>query len=625
MNRKDLIEELLSSSAIYKYEVKGVSTYRRRYKRINNLNEDLKVKLNEFLSEFRSEEEGWYCLLHDIDPPRCKYCGDIAEFYSDKRSNASKYKTLCSSDTCKSKFRKEVCSNPETKRKREETCIKKYGFAHAISSPEIRKKRDDAYFEKTGYRSPLQNPEIREKLKNTNLKKYGYEHATQAPSVKEKTKNTNLRKYGKEYIGQVESMKRLAKETSKKHWGVENPSQSDIIKKKKENTFLKNYGVSHYKKSEIADQRYRSACLKKYGVPNVSQKHIKNLEIWLDNEKFKNWVLEEYNNKRRLLLLAEEAAFFNLSPVSGSLHKRLKDLDLEKYFDIRESNFEIKIEELLQKLNLNYIRNNRSIIYPLELDFYLPDQKIAIEINDIYSHNSSIGVFNKKPKSSTYHLNKTLKCREKGIRLIHLWEWEIQGEETSKTLSWLKDQLICDKIYYARNLKIKEIKDNKVIQNFLNENHLQGYIKSETSIGLYEGDNLIEIMTFGPSRFNKNYEKELLRLCSKVGCRVPGGAEKILKYYQKNFHPKSIISYCDFSKYSGDIYKRLGMEEIGDIRPNLIWCNYSLKHFKGSTVASLGPDKLLKLNYGKNVDNNEIMEKEGYLKIYNCGNRIFAC
>mgnify|MGYP007037140579 CR=1 FL=1 len=63
-------------------------------------------------------------------------------------------------------------------------------------------------------------------------------------------------------------------------------------------------------------------------------------------------------------------------------------------------------------------------------------------------------------------------------------------------------------------------------------------------------------MTFGKPRYNKNYEYELIRYCSSKN--IVGGAEKLFNYFIKTYNPKSIISYCDWSKFNGDVYLKLG-------------------------------------------------------------------
>ena len=75
---------------------------------------------------------------------------------------------------------------------------------------------------------------------------------------------------------------------------------------------------------------------------------------------------------------------------------------------------------ILSKIQYNgeILENDKTEIYPLELDLYIPELKLAIEYNGTWHHSIEAG------KPEEYHLNKSLCCREKGIRLIHIYEFE---------------------------------------------------------------------------------------------------------------------------------------------------------------------------------------------------------
>ena len=87
-------------------------------------------------------------------------------------------------------------------------------------------------------------------------------------------------------------------------------------------------------------------------------------------------------------------------------------------------------------------------------------------------------------------------------------------------------------------------------------------------------------MTFGKSRFNKKYEWELLRFCNKLGYHIPGAAGKLLKYFERNYHPKSIISYADRRWSQGKLYKALNFQLDHSSAPNY-W------YFKSYTQENL--------------------------------------
>ena len=83
-------------------------------------------------------------------------------------------------------------------------------------------------------------------------------------------------------------------------------------------------------------------------------------------------------------------------------------------------------------------------------------------------------------------------------------------------------------------------------------------------------------MTFGKPRFNKNYQFQLIRYASKSGFRVIGGAGKLLKYFERNYNPKSIITYADRSYSQGNMYKQLGFNLLNISEPNYCYLNHDL-------------------------------------------------
>ena len=102
------------------------------------------------------------------------------------------------------------------------------------------------------------------------------------------------------------------------------------------------------------------------------------------------------------------------------------------------SNKSIKSTQSYEFEIIDYINNVKqvttcmsdySIIQPLQLDIYIPDLKLAIEVNGDYWH--SIKKQFEKSKINRQIL-KTNLCEERGIRLIHIWEHE-----------WLNNQDYC--------------------------------------------------------------------------------------------------------------------------------------------------------------------------------------
>lgn len=257
--------------------------------------------------------------------------------------------------------------------------------------------------------------------------------------------------------------------------------------------------------------------------------------------------------------------------------------------------------------------NTRNIISPSELDVYLPERSIAVEFNGNYWHSELY-------KDKYYHINKTIDCMQKGIRLIHIFEYEWLEENNKERLKkYLSSILGSNKTtIYARNTVVKEI-DNDAYINFTKINHLQGEANASVRLGLFSKNELLGVMSFGSPRFNGNYQYELIRLCWKESTSVVGGAEKLFKYFITRYNPKSIITYCDLSKFTGDVYKRLGFSELGITEPNYVWVSRDNKDVLSRYMTQ--KKKLVELGFGyMDQTENDIMHNLGYHKVYDCGN-----
>ena len=149
-------------------------------------------------------------------------------------------------------------------------------------------------------------------------------------------------------------------------------------------------------------------------------------------------------------------------------------------------------------------------------------------------------------------------------------------------------------------------------KEFLNEYHIEGYIRSEICLGLYYDNQLIQLMSFCTPRYNKNYEYELLRFCTKFGYKVLFGAEKLLKNFIKQYNPKSIISYCNLDKFSGNVYEQLGFKLLKRNPPSRIWYNQEMQKL-------VIERSLLMLS----AKDNKLIENSPYQSVYNCGQNIY--
>jgi len=471
----------------------------------------------------------------------------------------------------------------ESKNKRKQTCLEKYGSVSPLGNKNIQTKSKQTNLEKYGVEYIGASSEIQNKIKQTNLDKYGVEQVLSLENIRQKMKQTNLEKYGTEYTLSLPNVIEARKKTMIDKYGVDNPMKVESIKQKVEDTMMQRYGVKHpYQNKEIY-KKTRQTCMERYGTTNV----FANEEI---KEKIKQTNLEKY----------------------GVPYHCMTDECMQ--YSATNSTPNKKFTELLESYSIDFQRE-------LPIDNYIYDFKIdstLIEINPAATHNSNWGIYNKPGLDKLYHFNKTKTAKEHQLSCIHVFDWDDQNKIINLILP--KENKIG-----ARELTIREISDNNIIASFLNENHLQGSCYGNIiNIGLYLDDNLIQLMTFGKPRYNKKYEYELLRLCTKNNYIVSGGSEKIFKYFIKTYNPKSVISYCDNAKFSGNVYEKLNFKLVRYGEPSKHWYNLKTKqHITDNLLRQRGYDQLFHTNYGKGTSNEELMLTAGFVEIYDCGQSVW--
>ena len=271
--------------------------------------------------------------------------------------------------------------------------------------------------------------------------------------------------------------------------------------------------------------------------------------------------------------------------------------------------------ELLKENSINYTLEKRFV--NTSFDIELPKQNILIEIDPTYTHTVIGNHYNNwqyNEKMIEYHLNKTNIAIQNGYHCIHIWDWD----NWNKILQLIKPK----QKLYARKLQLKEI-DKKEANIFINSYHLQNNCYgNQINLGLFDNDQLVQIMTFGKPRYNKNYQYELLRLCSHSDYMIVGGAEKLFKHFITKYKPESIISYCDVSKFIGNVYEHLDMTLKQQTKPTKIWSK-GKNYVTDALLRQRGYDQLFKTNYGKGTSNEELMLSNNWKPIYDCGQKVF--
>ncbi len=473
-----------------------------------------------FTLKFNITEKLWYFIYNISEQQLCK-CGEKLKFNSMNKG----YKTSCGKKEC-------FVIN------RKETCLNKYGEDNPRKVKEFIDKAQNTILEKYNGKHYMYDEDVRNKFNNTMLENHGVEWAQQNIEIKEKSVESfqNNPKHNEIVENRIQTL--INKSEVEKL----------IINNKKIQTKINNFG-SLEKYNEHIKEKSTETSIEKYGVPNpfmneeVQNKRIESYKkqagIKIINKLPENYeyIQHGYNmNKTGILITIKHTTCGrNFIIYTGLFNTRLKqDDELCLCCNPRLAGISRMENNIVKFIKENYdgkiIQNSKSIISN-ELDIYLPELDITFEFNGLYWHCEIY-------KDENYHLNKNLECLNKEINLTHIWEDEwVDRKDIIKSmiLNKLGKSIIIDD-------NLCEIRENIEVENFLNKNHIKGYIKCDINIGLYYNDELISVVLFNKL---KNNSYDLIGFCEILNHRVNNGYCKIFKYFIKRYKPSNVISHSE--------------------------------------------------------------------------------
>ncbi len=393
--------------------------------------------------------------------------------------------------------------------------------------------------------------------------------------------------------------------------------------------------LSHNDSQKIQQVKSIKTLEKKYGVKNQNQ--IKDLPR---NNKVKHNVVNHHMQERILnkenlnkefiirnfikddvLLLSKMEDYFNLNKTT--CYKKLQDFDITYK---KQNRKELEISEYLTSLGVEFKTNDREVIKPLELDFVIESHKICIEFNGLYWHSYGLNNVNSKQNNLRYmknrHSDKMIKAKEKGYQLFQIFENEWDDVKLRRLWkSQISNALHKNNLTIgARKCEIREI-DNKTSNEFLINNHLQGDCQASVRIALFYKNEIISLMTFGKSRYDTTVDMELIRFCTKCFVQNPGAASKIIKYFERHYKPKGLISYANARWSKGNLYETIGFSYEGYSNPNYFYYHVNKPTLLLSRVV-FQKHKLHKKLENFDAEKTEMlnMVEHNYRAIYDAGN-----
>ncbi len=453
------------------------------------------------------------------------------------------------------------------------------------------KQHQQVMMERYGVDNPMKLPEVVAKAQATCQEKYGESSFTKTAEFIEKTIATNRRRRGVDWAQQDESVK----------------------------------------------ERSKATCLARYGVDNAGKVGAFIVDKMAHPERLDK-LMEFRQNPRAFTTkyfitkptLEELAVMCGIRASSvGEILQKAECSDVVRYtFSIMEDAVYNFLRASLGE-DIEIIQNTHKVIKPYELDVYIPSKHFAIECNPTVTHNSSLAGFGwgDKPKPRGYHKMKTDMCEAAGVHLFHLFGYDWwHHQEACKSM--ILNQLGCtaNKLY-ARKLAIREVSDPVAVE-FLNQNHRQGAAHSKVRLGLYDGEQLVSLMTFSKMRATIGTGKEdladcweLVRFCSVLNTSVVGGASKLFTHFVRTYAPNRIRSFSDRAHTRGGLYESLGFVKVRVSDPGYTWVHlkteraFARNNAQKQNICKFLNDDTLDLTKSE----TELMVSHGFVQVFDSG------
>lgn len=391
-----------------------------------------------------------------------------------------------------------------------------------------------------------QDPAVRQKIENTCMERYGVRAGCIASSAIEKQAATNMERYGVKRPFQSKIIQQKVIDTVRA-MGVTSTALLDDVRKRQETTNMERYGVKKPFESAEIQQKVNQTFLNSIDVPRPSMTMSPSNYAILTNPA------EMYNlhvNKQKpLRKIGEE-----LGTSGSTVGKYLQRHNIEKrHFIISEG--EKEVSEFVETLGVFVIRNTRQVISPKELDIYIPSHNIAIEFCGVYWHSEKLG------KSRMYHKEKQSACKEKGIQLLTIydWEWNNRRSQVEHTIRMLLEggiTTINTDNYYVQMLTATQSAE------FFDAYHVQGAMSGDINYGLFCSDKLESAIVV-----DKNESGYNVRGHASVR-RVRGALSTLIDHFRCNHCPGKLISDVDLRWNDGSEYSMSGFDVECELPPD---------------------------------------------------------
>ena len=397
---------------------------------------------------------------------------------------------------------------------------------------------------------------------------------------------------------------------------ISNPTLRILLKK--HNIAGRNNSLAELKDIETFKLDYQTLPINdisaKYGVsnPTVTAKArelnlIRPRALLYNRSPFlakEQEICDKYVNAAKSMAMLATEYLCSIGTIFQILHKNNVEVRPVNQYGAAETGVRTWLKEVT---GLDFI-TNRTVLEGKEIDMYNADMKIGLEYCGLFWH---CDYFPKKDR--TYHYDKFLLAKQKGVQLVTMFEdeWINRQEQVKGALLSILHKNT--RKLHGRKCTVKTI-DKALGNKFYDDYHIQGKANlGQHYAGLYYLDELVGVMSFG--LHHRDITKHTLdRLCFKTGVSVAGGSNKLFKFLLDTTGITELISWSDNRWFQGQVYEKLGFKKDQDMKPD-----YSYVDIKDNLRLSKQSQKKSNSGCPENITEKDWSIKKGLYRMWDCG------
>ena len=175
---------------------------------------------------------------------------------------------------------------------------------------------------------------------------------------------------------------------------------------------------SNKKRSETLKGRKFS----KDSLEKMRQHSLKRFSDKSNHPNFNKHLSKETKEKKSKALKGRKLEEFHSKEKVEEIRNKIKKSRAKQIFPIKDTSIEVKIQNFLKQLGIEFFTHQRmNIKHSYQCDILIPSKNLVIECDEDYWHNYPIG-------TDIDHI-RTSELLKSGFKVLRLWEFDIKDME----------------------------------------------------------------------------------------------------------------------------------------------------------------------------------------------------